>query len=156
MKKVYCQIEKCLACRSCEIACAVEHSQSKKLIDSIRESPSIKSAIRIQLIDKKGKLTRTRAIAVQCRHCEEPLCVQACISGGIYKSSSKDIIVNPEKCVGCWSCIMVCPYGIIVQNEETKRILKCDHCPELDTPACVSACPTKALIFCEEDELIEI
>ena len=155
MKKVFCQIEKCLGCRTCELACAVEHSKSKSLTTAIRELPLAKSRIQVQFIDEKGKLNRTRAIALQCRHCDEPLCVQACISGGIHKDKRGNILVNPEKCVGCWSCIMVCPFGIIIQQEEIKQILKCDHCTDRDIPACVSACPTNALTFNEQKELIE-
>ena len=155
MKKVFCEIEKCLGCRTCELACAVEHSSSKSLTAAIREFPLAKSRIQVQFIDHKGKLNRTRAIALQCRHCEEPLCIQACISGGIQKDKTGNILVNPEKCVGCWSCIMVCPFGIIVQQEDIKQILKCDHCPDLDIPACVSACPTRALTFDEQKEFIE-
>ena len=34
MKKIYCDIKKCLGCGSCEIACSVEHSKSKKLADA--------------------------------------------------------------------------------------------------------------------------
>jgi carbon-monoxide dehydrogenase iron sulfur subunit len=54
-----------------------------------------------------------------------------------------------EKCVGCWSCIMVCPIGAIKRNEESHQALKCDHCPDLETPACITACPTGALVLGE-------
>lgn len=152
-KRVYCQIEKCLACRTCELVCAIEHSKSKSLNKAIREIPMAKSRIQVQFIDEKGKLNRTRAIALQCRHCDDPLCATACISGGISRDKNGNIVVNQEKCVGCWSCIMVCPFGIIVQQGEIKKILKCDYCPDLELPACVEACPTKALKFIEEEEL---
>ncbi|MBC8473234.1 MAG: 4Fe-4S ferredoxin, partial [Candidatus Omnitrophica bacterium] len=39
MKKIYCDIKKCLGCGACEIACAIEHSKSKKLDSAIKEKP---------------------------------------------------------------------------------------------------------------------
>ena len=154
MKRVYCKIEKCLSCRSCEIACAVAHSESKRLVPSVREFPLPKHRIHVESIDDKGSPHHVRSIAVQCRHCEDPLCAQACISGGISRNAETGQVVNdPDKCVECWSCIMVCPFGVIVQYEDCHRAVKCDHCPDLDNPACVEACPTHALIYCEEHEV---
>jgi carbon-monoxide dehydrogenase iron sulfur subunit len=154
MKKIYCKIHKCLACRSCELACAAAHSESKNLPDSVGENILPKSRIHVEFIDEKGSPQRVRSMAIQCRHCEEPLCEQACISGGIRKDEKTgNIIVNPEKCVGCWSCIMVCPIGAIVKNENIHQALKCDYCPDLDTPACIAACPTGALVYCEPEEV---
>ncbi len=156
MKKVFCKIEKCLACRACELACAAAHSESKNLVEALRESKVSKPRIHIQYVDDKGELRRVRAIAIQCRHCEEPQCVQACISGGIRKDEKTgDIVVNLERCVGCWSCIMVCPVGAIVKNENMHQALKCDNCPDLEEPACIVACPTGALVFADCKELEE-
>ena len=157
MKQIFCHIQKCLGCRSCELACATVHSQSKILVKAIREKVLPKHRIHIELVDEKGSLHRVRAIAIQCRHCEDAFCAQACISGGIRKEKSTgDVIVDPQKCVGCWSCIMVCPIGAIVKNEDYNKAVKCDHCPDLETPACVAVCPTHALVYCEQDEMEEI
>ena len=138
MRRVFCKIEKCLACRSCELACAAEHTAHRP-------------RIHVQAIDEKGTFRNIRAIAIQCRNCEEPACAVACISGGIRKDENRgDILLNLDKCVGCWSCIMVCPVGAITRNIAMRRVLKCDHCPELECPACITACPTGALIICED------
>lgn len=154
MKQIICRIEKCLGCRSCELACAVEHSQSKRPVDAMHEPVFPKPRIRVELIDEKGGAHRYRTLALQCRHCEDAPCVQACISGGICKDENTgDVRINPEKCVACWSCIMVCPFGAIVKHEGLHRAMKCDHCPDRETPACVDACPTVALIYCERDKI---
>ena len=63
------------------------------------------------------------------------------------------IMFEHEKCVGCWSCIMVCPFGVIVQYEENRKASKCDLCPDEKIPPCVRACPTKALIYCDKKEI---
>ena len=151
MKRIFCEIEKCLACRSCELACAAAHAPRHSLLDAIQTGAIIRPRIHVEAIDEGGTLRRVRAIAIQCRHCEEPACALACISGGICKDEGTgDIIVDLEKCVGCWSCIMVCPVGAIRRNENRHQALKCDCCPDLETPACITACPTRALILCED------
>lgn len=154
MKHIICRIEKCLGCRSCELACAVEHSRSKRPLDAMREPMTPKTRIHVELIDEKGGPYRARALALQCRHCENAPCVQACISGGMSKDEDTgDVLIDPEKCVACWSCIMVCPFGAVVRHEGLHRALKCDHCPDRETSACVEACPTHALISCERDTI---
>jgi carbon-monoxide dehydrogenase iron sulfur subunit len=56
---------------------------------------------------------------------------------------------NAEKCIGCWTCIMVCPYGAIKPDTSSRIIVKCDLCPDREVPACVPNCPNEALV-CEE------
>ncbi len=154
MKKIYCQISRCLSCHSCEIACATARSESKKLTDAINEDPLPRQLIKVEYIDASGKIYNRRSIAVQCRQCEDPQCLQACITGGIYMDEkSGRIMLEHEKCVGCWSCIMVCPFGVIVQYEENRKATKCDLCPDEEIPPCVRACPTKALVYCEKEEI---
>ena len=52
--------------------------------------------------------------------------------------------------MGCWTCVMVCPYGAIKIDQQGRVIAKCDRCTELEVPACVANCPNAAL------ELIEV
>ena len=51
--------------------------------------------------------------------------------------------------MGCWTCIMVCPYGAIIMDKEGKVVAKCDLCQGFDEPACVANCPNEALVFKE-------
>jgi carbon-monoxide dehydrogenase iron sulfur subunit len=46
---------------------------------------------------------------------------------------------------------MVCPYGVVGREKERKLAVKCDLCHGLEVPACVQACPTKALVYAEAE-----
>lgn len=64
--------------------------------------------------------------AVSCRHCVDPICVKSCIAGAI---SVKDGIVkiDENKCVGCLTCVLVCPYGSLAPGENG-TMQKCELC----------------------------
>jgi len=48
---VYINPEKCTGCRSCEMACAVEHSRSKDLYEAIFEEPTPKPRLKVVAVD---------------------------------------------------------------------------------------------------------
>ena len=140
MKKIYCNIKKCLGCGSCEIACAVEHSKAKELNDTISESPLPIKRRRAEFVEENV------AISTGCQHCDNAACVTACMSGAMYKEAKTGLTQHDrDKCVGCWMCIMSCPFGAITREKQEKQVVKCDLCPDRDKPACVEACPTRAL-----------
>jgi len=54
-----------------------------------------------------------------------------------------------EKCIGCWTCIVACPYGVLIRDLNNKTVIKCDLCPGREIPACVVNCPNEALVYVE-------
>lgn len=147
-RKIVANEKVCIGCKLCEVHCIVAHSKSKDIVRAFNEeTPRALSRI---LVEESRPLT----FALQCRHCEEPVCVYACITGAMTKDPETGAVNHDkEKCVGCWMCVMVCPYGGIQRDERTKKAAsKCDLCLELDEPACVAACPNEALIIIEEEE----
>lgn len=147
MKRLFVEVEKCLACRSCEIACAVEHSHSKELVPSLREETKPRSRTKIEAD------LRFNSFPLQCRHCKDPYCLDACISAALSRrSDTEPIILDEGRCVGCWMCVMVCPFGVIKPGKEKQIALRCDFCQDKEAPVCVTACPTKALFFGEITE----
>lgn len=145
MKQVFVHLEKCTGCRSCQIACAVQHSASKNLFGAISERPSP----RYRLFVEKGENFK---VPLTCRHCDEAPCVDACISGALFRDERGVVMQREDRCVGCWTCLMLCPFGVVGRKKESKVAVKCDMCPEEDSPACVQACPTKALVYSELEE----
>ena len=140
-KEIFIKSDRCLGCLSCTMACAVEHSQGKNLFEAIVESPGPKSRIYVEYVAPNHK------IPLVCRHCEDAPCMYACISGAISRDENGVVMTDTDKCIGCWTCVMVCPYGVIGRHTEEHKVFRCDRCPDLDIPACVAACPTGALIY---------
>ena len=144
MKEVFVHLEKCLGCRSCQLACAVAHSQSHTLFAAVTESP----APRYRLYIERGQGVN---VPLTCRHCDPAPCLEACIAGALYRDARGTIQRREGACVGCWTCLMVCPFGVVSREKERKVAVKCDRCPDLDEPACVMACPTGALVYADPD-----
>ncbi len=144
MKSLYYDVKKCLGCRSCEIACAVAHSDSGELSKALKEE--ILSLPRVKVSASAGK-----NYPGSCRHCQEPKCVDACMAAALFLDKQKGIVEhNPKRCVGCWMCVMVCPYSAIRPNLKTKMPMRCDKCQGKAELVCVKACPTGAIIWQEE------
>jgi NAD(P)H-nitrite reductase large subunit/NAD-dependent dihydropyrimidine dehydrogenase PreA subunit len=128
----------CLACRSCELACSVEHSESGTLEAAIAEE--FPPTRRVVLAAAGDGLE-----ALRCEQCLEPLCAFACKSGALRRDpASGRVTLDDARCVGCFMCLMVCPFGIR-PDPARDRVVRCDVCQGRVTPACVEACPTGAL-----------
>ena len=147
MKKIVAKQEACMGCGLCEVYCITAHSKSKDIIKAYKkEHPRPISRVR-------REMKKPISFAIQCRHCEDAPCVTACLAGAMTKDEGTGLVNhNPEKCMGCWTCVMVCPYGAIKMDIEGKVVAKCDQCKDLDTPACVANCPNEALEFKEVEE----
>lgn len=84
-------------------------------------------------------------IPLLCHNCAEAPCAVACMTACRIRTASGWIETDYARCVGCWMCVMACPFGVIttVYGEELAR--KCDGCVEDPIPACVAACKPGAL-----------
>lgn len=150
-KMLFVDISKCLACRSCELACAIEHSVSKELTEAIQESPRPAPRVSVEAAGES-------AVPLQCRHCEDAPCITVCPTAALEKlGPSLPVLIKEERCIGCRFCVMVCPFGVITLRQDGKVALKCDLClTRCETgaePACVEACHTGALQFLSADQI---
>ncbi len=144
MNQIFVRPEKCMGCRSCEMACAVRHSKDKNLFSAILQSPPPMKRL---FVEAAGDFR----MPIICRHCDDAPCMGACITGCLYKDEKGFVRRKKERCIGCWSCVMACPFGVVTRDGESRIAVKCDRCHKLDVPACVNACPTKALVLTEVD-----
>jgi Fe-S-cluster-containing dehydrogenase component len=114
--------------------------------------------------DRKDALT-----PVMCNQCDDPPCVRVCPTGATWKREADGIVMMDwHRCIGCRYCMAACPYGSRSFNWVDPRshlkslnpdfptrtqgvVEKCTFCAErLDQgklPACVEACPEKAMVF---------
>lgn len=150
MKKILVDDAKCLACKSCEIACRVAHSDTKTLYGAISEQMPPAGGMHVE---QGGK---GRGFPLGCRHCQDPQCVRACVTKALYMSADGIILNDKRRCIGCLMCFIACPFGAIekgAHKTEAYAISKCDLCTSSgQEPACVNACPTKALVFENPDD----
>ncbi len=108
-------------------------------------------------------------LPVLCNHCEKPPCVEVCPTGATWKRSEDGVVMMDwHRCIGCKYCITACPYGARSFNFSEPRealqqvnpdfptrslgvVEKCNFCAERlakgEAPACVEACPEKAIVF---------
>lgn len=145
MPRIEANEQYCLGCKLCEINCMVAHSRSKKILKAyIQEKDQITSRILVE-----G--TSGVSFAVQCRHCESAPCIEACITGAMYRDPETGAVLSdPDKCVGCLMCVMVCPTGAVLRDKQGKIVSKCDLCISRGVPACVENCPNEALCYVED------
>ncbi len=152
--------DRCIGCRTCEIACVLAHSAEDALVAGTIDQHFTP---RLRVIK-----TATVSAPVQCRQCEDAPCANVCPTKAIVNKDNT-IQVVPEACIGCKSCMMACPFGVMdivpqllgnytlkqtalkVQDDEGERskdkfvALKCDLCiGRAEGPACAGVCPTEA------------
>ncbi len=160
MKTVFVHPERCIGCKQCEIACAVEHSQSKDLALAIWEDPRPVPRIHVEA---SPYLT---TFPNKCRHCSPAPCVEICPTAALYREEATDTVkLHPEKCIACGMCAMVCPFDVIVFDTASYdgkykiMNLKCDHCPDRTEqglePACVEVCKVSALEWGDVNEILK-
>jgi anaerobic dimethyl sulfoxide reductase subunit B (iron-sulfur subunit) len=136
---------RCIGCHACDVVCKDWHdiqdvSVHWRRLDTLEEGtfPNLFVAF----------------LSLSCCHCAEPACASACPVTAITKNEQNGIVaVDAETCLGrdaCGSCRDACPYDVPQFGvEEDAKMQKCTFCPdrleEGESPACVGACPVRAL-----------
>ncbi len=137
-KRVYLNLDLCCGCRSCAAACAYGHH--------------------VQSLLGHSKLEGLAELPLHCLHCEQPACAEACPNEAMKKMDDGTVLRSQFKCVGCMSCAVACPFGVIQPDLKKHITPKCDLCvdrlAEGDIPRCVQTCTSGALSFEEIDEQI--
>ncbi|MCL5422853.1 MAG: formate dehydrogenase [Nitrospirae bacterium] len=171
-KTFFIDTTKCTSCRGCQVACK-EWNQlpGEKTINwGSTQNPKDLSCdtwklVRFTEVDKE-KLA-WHFFADQCRHCLTPRCKKAAdgkAKGAITQDEKTGaVIANPKMKVEpahFKEIRKACPYDIPRMNSKTATIAFCTMCfdriKEALLPACVKACPTKAMNFGDRKAMIEM
>lgn len=140
---------RCIGCRACEVACVMAHNDDQHVATAADFQP------RVQVI--RHEALRTAAL---CRHCEEAPCAKSCPTGAIVERNGS-VQVLTERCIGCKSCVLACPFGAMQmapQAGNQRHVAhKCDLCEGREEgPACVAACPSDALQVMSDETLARL
>lgn len=111
-------LDKCVACQGCSIACRFENNTPV-----VKPSEALRGrAIRWNDVfplplheagagdnhDDASTLYLTRP----CMHCENPPCIKVCPVQATYKDEEGLVRQNYQRCIGCRFCTVACPYGV--------------------------------------------
>jgi Fe-S-cluster-containing hydrogenase component 2 len=149
------ELDKCIECYECEKACEDRYG--------------------VKRLSLNGKILGALDFVDCCRTCVDQRCIDPCAFDAIrFDTERKEVLIAEEACTGCTLCAVACPYDAIEMCEmEEKPLLrlrleragklgfgegkprkaklrriasKCDHCISYEDQACISACPTAALL----------
>jgi len=146
-------LDNCIRCYSCEIACRQEHNLTYE---------TMSKWCRVITIEPRWIENELHMdfIPIFCFHCDEPICSYFCPVNAIHKRKDGIVIIDERICTGCKLCINGCPYGAIFINEIKGTAGKCDFCISRIEygiePTCVQHCIGGALQFLDQNELSKI
>ena len=136
-------ISRCIDCRACLVACSVENNV-----------PMDHTRIWVKDLGVKGKFPDLQRAFVpyNCMHCENPPCVDVCVSGATYKDADTGLVmVDQDACIGCGFCVDACPYDARYLDEVRGVVDKCNGCIQRveagGQPACVATCIGNSRLF---------
>lgn len=152
----YFNSELCTGCKTCMIACKDKHNLPK----DVRWRRVLEYSGGEWLPIDNGAFTQNvfaYYVSISCNHCDNAVCTHGCPTKAMHKEEDGIVSVDQSRCVGCRYCEWNCPYGAPQFNPELGKMSKCDFCrDELEKgnpPACIAACPCRALDFGEYEEL---
>ncbi len=83
-----------------------------------------------------------------CRHCEDAPCIEVCPEEALERDEEGIIHRATNLCVGCQSCVAVCPFGTLMNEIITSKKSICDlvSCLDAGSPLkCMETCPPGAI-----------
>ncbi len=152
-------VTKCTACEKCVAACTKQRGIDPWAAE--RDRAVVADGLSVHRLSTVLKVDDGRFARKSCMHCLEPSCVSACLVGGLTKDRTGPVIYDREKCIGCRYCMLACPFHIprYEWDKTVPFMVKCDMCVDRlaqnKQPACVEACPEKALEFGGRRQLLQ-
>ena len=130
--------EKCTGCRLCELVCSVKH-----------EGVSNPARSRIKIVKWEWEGIN---VPMVCRQCEEAPCLAVCPTNSrFWDEELGSTAIDYDRCIGCKTCLVVCPFGATGFDPISKKVITCDLCN--GDPVCVRFCTTEALRYVDASEI---
>jgi Fe-S-cluster-containing hydrogenase component 2 len=149
------RLDACFECGACEQACEDRYG--------------------VKRLSLNGRILGGLDFVDTCHTCTDARCIDPCNFDAIsFDATKREVLINEAACTGCTLCSLACPYDAIEMHElddqpllqirlekqkslgfgdgtprkaRLRRIAsKCDHCVSYEDQACISACPTGALL----------
>ena len=131
--------EKCTGCRNCELFCSLKN---------FGEVNPARARIHVVRSQKDNIIT---TVPVVCQQCEDPLCMAMCPAGALSRHpETLAVVVDADKCLGCRTCVEVCPFGAPSVDPRTGKSEKCNLSD--GDPTCVKDCSQFAIKFVSAEE----
>ncbi|MDQ6652362.1 MAG: cyclic nucleotide-binding domain-containing protein [Acidobacteriota bacterium] len=114
----------CIRCGNCSLACHKVHGQSRLLRRGIHITRPVTA---------NSHSTQHVLSPSVCLHCQDPECLTGCPTGAIGRFAEGQIDIDPKTCIGCGDCATQCPYNAISmiprkspvpQTSRLNRVLK--------------------------------
>lgn len=95
-------LERCMGCRACMLACKVENNTGQGFFWM--------DVFRLEL----GKYPNVNWLfmPLPCMHCDDAPCVKVCPVSARFKREDGFVLTDFNKCIGCRYCQIACPYGV--------------------------------------------
>ena len=94
-------LTRCVGCYACVIGCKQENYLQPEIFYN---------RVLISEDDGHYPVVAKKMYPVQCNHCSDAPCVEVCPTGASEQRKDGIVLVDYNKCVGCRSCRVACPY----------------------------------------------
>ena len=156
-------IDKCVGCFNCMVACKDEHVGNCWLPYTDEQQKHEQQWIGPEKHERgKAPYTEMFFVTKLCQHCENAACEKA-FPDIVKRRPDGIVLLDAGKSKGNKALVDACPFGSISWNEERQIAQKCTLCAHLidedwKEPRCVQACPLRALsiVRCGDDEFKKI
>lgn len=166
-------LTRCFGCQTCAAACKVANNLPKDIV--YNRVLTIGGAAADCASGEYPKCDLS-FLPMQCQHCENPACLDACPTGATQKREDGIVWVDNELCIGCEACMKACPYegarclnagepeyylDVVVGEfdapaHKAGTMEKCTFCKNLvdrgEVPACMQLCPGRARYWGDLDD----
>lgn len=165
-------LQACTGCYTCAVAC----KQENNLPEGIWWMQVITAGSNGNGAPTGGYPDlRLEYMPLACQHCASGPCVEVCPTSATYRREDGVVMQDPSLCIGCRYCMVVCPFtSVRVFSDAQPRhalpfptghnplvhrahtVEKCTFCAHRiardEKPACVEACPVRAMTFGDLDD----